>query len=148
MECSPVVKEGVRQNAVVWLLKTTPEDFIDSKQEGSPFANQGTRIYRPNVITERIAAQRGIFTVHKMMNEERIIKFETHSRFRDRLVRFIVEADEFAAIRRQLDSCGVNRATLYPDLVGLSQHLTWRYIEQPAEARAGRKLIKRSKRGG
>jgi hypothetical protein len=143
VECDPVVIKGVKQAAVVWLLKTTSEDFIDPKQAESPFANQVTRIYRPNVITERIAAQRGIFTVHRMMNEERIIKFETHSRFRDRLLQFLINADAFPDLRKQLDGCGVNRATLYPDLAGLSQHLSWRYIQQPIEARTRHKQVQR-----
>ena len=130
IENDPIIKDGKAMPAVVWLLQTHAEDFISGLNETSPFSNAATRIYRPNIITERIAAQRGVFTVHKMLAKERIIQFEKHSRFKDRLIKFTILPQAFSDIRTHLDGCGVNQATLFPDLVGLCSHLAWRYTSR------------------
>jgi hypothetical protein len=124
----PSFKNGVPKDGVVWLLKTRRQDFLDPETPGTPFAPTRTVIYRPNAITERIMAQRGIFTVHRMMpDDERFILFEKNTKYRDRLVKFYIEPGEFVPMRKHLDGCGVNEVTLFPDLAGLSADLAWRY---------------------
>ena len=72
----PKYELGVPKDGVVWMLKTRREDFLATRSSGKPFAPTRTFIYRPNAITERITAQRGLFTVHRMMDAEHIILFE------------------------------------------------------------------------
>jgi hypothetical protein len=132
-EKEPVEVKGKKQNAVVWMLKTSVEDFIDENDRPSPFDRKPTGIYRPRVISQRIAAQKGIFTAHRMMKEEGFVVLEKNRRFRERLFKFVVEASAFPDIRKHLDGCGVNHSTLYPDLVGLCNHMEWRYTKLPDE---------------
>jgi hypothetical protein len=134
VEKEPAEVGGKKQNGVVWMLRTRADDFIDERSRKSPFDNGVTRIYRPRVITRRIAAQSGIFTVHKLMNTEGFVVFETNKKFKSRLSKFVVEASAFPHIRKHLDGCGVNRSTLFPDLVGLCEHLEWRYTKLSDEA--------------
>ena len=129
----PANVKGKEQDAVVWMLKTMVDDFINEKDRTSPFDRKPTGIYRPRVITQRIAAQGGIFTAHRMMKKEGFVNLEKNIRFRDRLTKFTVEASAFPHIRKHLDGCGVNRSTLFPDLVGLCSHLEWRYTKLPDE---------------
>jgi hypothetical protein len=129
VEKEPAEVKSKKQNAVVWMLKTKVADFIDEKDRSSPFERQPTGIYRPRVITRRIAAQGGVFTAHRMMKEEGFVALDKNRRFRDRLVKFTVEASAFPHIRKHLDGCGVNCSTLFPDLVGLCNHLEWRYTK-------------------
>ena len=133
VEKEPVEVKGKKQNAVVWMLKTFVGDFIDESDRPSPFDRKPTGIYRPRVISQRIAAQRGIFTAHRMMRMEGFVALEKNSRFRERLIKFVVTASAFPDIRKHLDGCGVNRSTLHPDLVGLCNHLEWRYTKLPDE---------------
>lgn len=126
-------KKDREQDAIVWMLKTTVGDFIDENSRRSPFEREPTGIYQPRVITQRIAAQRGIFTAHRMMKKEGFVALEKNKRFKERLTKFIVETSAFPHIRKHLDGCGVNRSTLYPDLVGLCNHLEWRYTKLPDE---------------
>jgi hypothetical protein len=133
IEKEPVKIKEKQQNAVVWMLKTRVEDFIDENSRSSPFGRGATSIYRPRVVTRRIAAQGGIFTVHNMMKSEGFVALENNRRFKTRLVKFTVEASAFPEIRKHLDGCGVNRSTLFPDLVGLCDHLEWRYTKLPDE---------------
>lgn len=135
VEKAPKEEKGKFQNAVVFLLKAQKKDFIDEKSRKSPFENRITKIYRPRVITRRIAAQEGLFTAHYVEVEangtERLVALENNARFRDRLMKFIIPADHFEDLREHLNGCGVNRYSLFPDLDGLCGHLKWRYFERP-----------------
>lgn len=133
VEKEPSEVDRKKQDAVVWMLATRVEDFINERDRSSPFSKGATSIYRPRVITRRIAAQGGIFTVHNMMRSEGFVALENNKRFRSRLTKFIVTAGAFPHIRKHLDGCGVNRSILFPDLVGLCDHLEWRYTKLPDE---------------
>jgi len=74
-----------------------------------------------NMITPRVIAQAGLFTIHPNPKEpfvspmlsKRIIKQE----FRRKLKYF-------------LNKYGVNRATMFPGLDGLAKHITWRKTDE------------------
>jgi hypothetical protein len=123
------------QNAVVFLLKTRVKDFITQAEEESltPFNLPATRIYRPRHVTPRIAAQRGIFTVHRMQESGGFRAVEKIPELHGRLVKFIVPPGAFHLIAQQLDGCGVNGFALFPDLAGLCGYLAWRYVHFPEE---------------
>ena len=91
--------------------------------------------YRPKVITRRIAAHDGLFTAHQMKvdrngKSEHLVALEDNTHFRGRLLKFIIPARTFKDFREQLNGCGVNRYSLFPDLDGLCAHLKWRYFER------------------
>jgi hypothetical protein len=132
VEKRPAKGNGTFLNGVVWLLKTTKEDFIGENDRESPFQNGVTRIYMPRVINRRIAAQGGLFTVHKIIKNEGFVPLERNRYFSGRLVKFVIKPQTFASLREQLHSCGVNRFSLFPDLEGLCSHLAWRYFERTA----------------
>jgi FRG domain-containing protein len=123
------------QNAVVWLFKTRVEDFITKEEEAkkSPFELSSTRIYRPRFVNPRIGAQRGIFTVHRMQDSGGLYALEDIKAMSGRLVKFTIFPKYFHLIMQHLDGCGVNRFSLFPDLGGLSEYLTWRYVHFPEE---------------
>lgn len=109
VEKEPAEDSGKKKlDAVVWMLKTRVEDYVDEGYRGSPFGKGATGIYRPRVITRRIAAQGGLFTVHRMMKSEGFVALDNNKRFKSRLVKFIVAASSFPHIRKHLDGCGVN----------------------------------------
>jgi hypothetical protein len=128
----PEKENGKLLNGVVWLLKTVKEDFIDENDRGTPFQNGVTRIYRPRVISRRIAAQGGLFTVHRVQKREgkSFVPLESIGHFSGRRVKFVIEPKAFENLREQLHSCGVNRSSLFPDLDGLCTHLDWRYFKR------------------
>jgi len=113
-------------DAVVWLLKTRKEDFVD-ETTCEPFENTQTKIFRPNLITRRIAVQGGLFTVHRLSKEDTFVPVDNNKNFKHRLVKFTIPAINFADIQQHLHGCGVNRFTLFPDLDGLCDHLSWRF---------------------
>jgi hypothetical protein len=125
------------ENAVVFLLKTRVNDFVTQAEEDnpdlSPFNLAATRIYRPRHVTPRIAAQRGIFTIHRMQESGGFRAVEKIPELHGRLIKFIVPPDAFHLIAQQLDGCGVNGFGLFPDLGGLCNYLAWRYVHFPEE---------------
>ena len=60
-------------DSVVWLLKTNQEDFIDETTREKPFDKGGTKIFRPKLITRRIAVQAGVFTVHRLSDDDTFV---------------------------------------------------------------------------
>jgi hypothetical protein len=135
VEIRPRKENGTLLNGVVWLLKTTKEDFIGENDRESPFQDGLTRIYRPRVINRWIAAQGGLFTVHRIIKNEGFVPFEKNRYFSGRRVKFVIKPQTFASLREQLHSCGVNRFSLFPDLEGLCSHLRWRYFERTASSK-------------
>lgn len=88
--------------------------------DADPFKVDKPSVYRPSHITARIAPQWGIFTVHPRPTED----------FRKSglvTVWRLPTASARREIKRVLDSCGINYASIYPDLTGLARHIYWRY---------------------
>jgi FRG domain len=84
-----------------------------------PFAVNEVSIYRPPHISPRIPAQRAVFTVHPHPD---------HVTFRpDQLHKWEIKRGRVFRLKTILDACGVNRASLFPDLYGLSEYMGWCY---------------------
>ncbi len=120
-------EKGELRKGVVWILMPHLEDFINFPTDESPFRGSRTRIFMPKVITRRIAAQAGVFTVHKVINGNQFVRLEKNKNFSKKLVKVIVSPDSFGPLRKELNTCGVNHLSMFPDLDGLGQHLAWRY---------------------
>jgi hypothetical protein len=115
-------------NAVVWVLVPEKEDFLDPIADTEPFEIKRTRVFRPKHISRRIAAQMGWFTAHwcnpKTDKYAALDKIKTYE---GRLDRIKIELKDFEYIRSELDICGVNASTMFPDVDGLARHVEWRY---------------------
>ncbi len=126
--CDPPKDSDNGKYGVVWLLKPEKTDWIDDPSDDYPFSNKiSTRIIRPKVITERISAQSGVFTVHKINSGGRIVKLEKHIAFSKKLVKILINKENYWDIRYGLNMLGVNNSVIYPDLTGICSHLAWRY---------------------
>lgn len=121
----PIKVKGKKQNGVVWILKPEVSDYRTDNY--SPLSNKITKIFRPRVISRRISAQSGAFTVHKFNANGHVIRLETHGQFSKKLIKVTVPHKEFSQIRHRLNILGVNHSTIFPDLDGLCAHLQWRY---------------------
>jgi hypothetical protein len=79
-------------------------------------------LYYPPHLSPNIPAQRSVFTVHR----EPAAEFQPNN-----LVKIVLEwtAVRSAPItyRLNLDACGINMASLFPDINGLAEHVSWLY---------------------
>ncbi|UEG54916.1 FRG domain-containing protein [Mucilaginibacter daejeonensis] len=126
-------------DGVVWILNADVKDFRTNTELIDPLSNKITKIFRSTVVSRRISAQSGVFTVHKINEGGKMIRFETHRTFSKKLTKVTIPAAQFAAIRKQLHIMGVNSASVFPDIDGYCRHLEWRYSklsdELPGESK-------------
>ncbi len=91
--------------------------FLNIEKNPDPFEVEKISKFIPNHITPRITAQAGLFTVHseprKPLESEEKIK------------RWIIPNSFRKGLRQILYKYGVHRASLFPDLDGLSKHIAW-----------------------
>lgn len=134
-------------DGVVWAFEVRKEDRIIDVSE-SPLKQRLTRVYQPNDITARIAAQQGWFTVHGYnIHRKRFLPLEKNSRYRARLTKLRINEKFFPEIRFHLDRCGLNDASMFPDLGGLCRHSQWLHSlledERKRTAKKAKKDIRR-----
>jgi hypothetical protein len=133
---------------VVWILKYRQTQFV-RKTDRDPFRVKEIKIYNPPLIAARILAQAGFFTVHPP--DEALVSpaqeedppdealvfpaLEEDPNFAKQLTKIVIPAKAFSDIRRSLDRCGFNAATMMVDLDGAASHITWQnsLLEDEAE---------------
>jgi hypothetical protein len=111
---------GTKVTPVIYAVKNLPVsdralyDKIDELQDGS--------LYYPPHISPNIPAQRSVFSVHRQPDKT----FEPTNM--ERLVlRYIGPRTAPITYRLNLDACGVNVASLFPDVNGLAHYVSWIY---------------------
>ena len=119
-------------HAVIWAYCPVEDEIIEDLDSQSPFDVDSPRLVEPRHVTPRISAQVSAFTVHA--HDERtdgaiggFVPLELDSRLRGTLQKVLVPAAAFPTFRHQLDRCGVNSASLYPDIDGLARHVEWEH---------------------
>jgi hypothetical protein len=91
--------------------------------QGSPFAHKGVRIYKPRAINPRIIRQVSVFSIHGPATLPLDESLPEGSELQK-----VIVAEEFKmALAKDLSFFGINRASLFPGLDGLSEHLNWSF---------------------
>jgi hypothetical protein len=114
-------------DSAVWFIWGFDDDNTLSLPPSPADINQIFHI-APLVISPRIQAQSGEFTVHP--NGEPVTNFLTA---KDEILKVRIPASMRLRMLLQLDLMGINRRTLFPDLDGLAQYLRWRTTPQLAD---------------
>lgn len=116
------------QNGAVWIFFGEPADYADDRVIADPFSIDKTLIYRPRHFTSRIAAQSGWFTAHRLMPGKNVFTpLEQNKEYKERLVKLIIPGGAFCILREDLNRCGINSASVFADLDGLSRQITWEF---------------------
>ncbi len=111
--------------AVIWSLTVNSTDYVESKEGADPWNVDRTRVFRPTHITRRIIAQNGWFTAHRFRSVGSFLALDKNSMYKRRLRRILVPAAAFSDLRWDLDRFGINAASLFPDLDGVSRYVEW-----------------------
>jgi len=89
----------------------------------SPFKiTEDFKLYQPNSTINRLDNQYSYFTLHKQPN----IPFEELP-LGEKIEKIIIPKDLKKELTIMLNQYGINYLSVYPDLEGLSKHLTWFY---------------------
>lgn len=118
------------QNSYVYVLSCEDNLRVDINKYPSPFKTNNTKILRPMLNNERIVAQYGWFTAHKFSaRTKKFVSLETNTKTRSKLTEIEIPAKLKKEILRKLSLFGINHGSIFPDVVGLSLHLNWKYLE-------------------
>jgi hypothetical protein len=124
-----------KQPAVVWIFNPTEEDYIDVEETTSIEELKRTKVLVPRHSSARVRVQAGMFTVHFFIEKEKkFIPLEKNKAYKPRLEKFLIEAGNFPSIRSDLDRCGINAGTMFPDLSGLAAHVGWKHSDLKDES--------------
>jgi hypothetical protein len=121
---------------VVWFFNAPEEDIIMSNKVKSInlFNQRRTKIFQPEIITERIQSQNGWFTVHKYMDhKEKFLPLENNASYKKYLTKVKIPEDKFSEFRYQLNRMGVNKLSLFPDLEGAAKYAEWKNVYKDDE---------------
>jgi FRG domain len=80
----------------------------------------------PTHITRRISTQRSCFTIQGR-DPDGLIKFQEGQR--PCLVKIVIPSFRVRAVQRELEACGIDEATIFPDMDGLGRSLSSKWRE-------------------
>lgn len=112
------VEEGgaKKVDSALWITKGVSS--VDLDHSGDPLDLDAPKFYRPPHISPRIAAQGSVLMICPKPTEELVLPFVT---------KIVIDHSAEFTIKKRLNACGINRRHLFPDLTGLTEHLTWMY---------------------
>ena len=128
--CIPPAKDetGKVLDGVLWMLEPDDADYLTTTSKKNVFEIGRTSVFEPSHLIPRIAAQNGCFTVHGFVeNGSRFVPMQRLPRLEVKLTKFIISGDSFAGLRSSLDRCGINAASLFPDIDGISRDIVWKF---------------------
>lgn len=95
--------------------------FINITKNPIPFAIKRNGKLIPSHISRRITAQAGLFTAHPDPIHE----------FTDSNIQMLIIPQHFRSeLKKQLEKYGIHRASLFPDLDGVAQHIKWKRTKE------------------
>ena len=112
------VEEGGAKNidSAIWITRSVPSVVFDDQVD--PLEIDVPKVYRPPHTSPRIAAQGSVLMICPKPTEEVTLPF---------VKRIVIDHLAEFTLKKRLNACGVNRRHLFPDLTGLTKHLTWMY---------------------
>jgi hypothetical protein len=119
--------------SVVYVFRPQRGDVLSADDvasaTNSPLSRARTKVYQPNMVTSRLVAQSGWFTVHGHVQEPRgFLPLQRVRAFKKSITSFDIPAESRLPVRLFLERCGINRSSLFPDLDGLCDHIGWRHL--------------------
>lgn len=102
-------------------------DAFNSMTEPDPFAVTQHRIVYSPTITNRIAGQAGLFTVHEDPRKEFQIEFENEQNDQRFIHKLIFTKDVATEIQRTLHFLGIRKGAIYPDIDGFASDTKIRF---------------------
>ena len=74
---SQIDEEGNFLDGVLWILAADTDDFRTDTTTADPLDNNITKIFRSTVVSRRISAQSGVFSLHKILEDDRMTNLKT-----------------------------------------------------------------------
>lgn len=118
---------NLSEDGQIIALRTTKKLSDNSESHRKPFEIDRVKKYVPRVISPRMLAQEGVFTIHPDPD----IVLENQLREGWKLTKVKVSSKAKPAIRYSLWRLGVHEAKLFPSVEGLARHVKWHHTVTP-----------------
>lgn len=121
-------------DAAVWAFRTDRKDFVTEEERGklSPLAVQKTCFFESKYFDRRLAAQQGLFSVHKWWADGgMVVPLDGNTNLKGRLKKLIIDKEVLVTMVQELVQSGIGAASVFPDLEGLCKHLLIKHRLQP-----------------
>lgn len=112
------VSEHIDTHAFVYAYKSAK---VVIPEKIHPIDFRGVALFKPMGVVPRIIRQGGLFTVHGKPN----LPMEGVIQEADELEKIVIDKAYRDELVFELSHYGINRATLFPDLDGLSAYVNW-----------------------
>lgn len=123
--CSNLKKD---KNPVVYVFRNVQDYMLDKKTDKNPFTKSKTKVLKPTLNNPRIIAQGGWFTAHKYSSlAKKYVDFAVNPDVTNNIIEITVLKDNKAEILESLNTFGINSQSLFPDILGICQHLNWEF---------------------
>jgi len=109
------IVRGERKDAAIYGIPSVPIVRTDKECDESA---EDVVAYYPQHLTPRITAQRGLFTYHKKPD---------HPYSPSCVIKWVIPSEICFNLKLAVNKCGINEASMFPDLDGLAKHVEWLY---------------------
>jgi hypothetical protein len=109
------------EDAEILAWRAPKENLSKSLPKSGPFKIKKTIRYIPRIVTSRLRAQNGVFTVHSEPTQDFVPNGD--------LVRIRIPYADRKKLKDSLYRHGVHEAVLFPDIGGLARHIEWLQTE-------------------
>lgn len=109
------IVRGERKDAAIYGIPSVP--IVRTDKECNESAKDVVAYY-PQHLTPRITAQRGLFTYHKKPD---------HPYSPSCVIKWVIPSKICFNLKLAVNKCGINEASMFPDLDGLAKHVEWLY---------------------
>jgi len=133
-------RSNPRHDSVVWMLKVPKSEIVVPTNKINPFSVNKTKVFRPTIVSHRMTAQAGWFSVHKFVQDkQKFVPLDKNKAYKESLARLALRLEPVTVITH-LARIGINSVSLFPDLDGLCKHLNestafsisdWEFIPGP-----------------
>lgn len=123
---------NINSDGYLYILRGSEDMLIndDHKNKG-PFVTSKTKIFRPELNNERIVSQAGWFTAHKFSQRaKRFVPLDTNPDTKDLITEVKIPKEVKEEILDKLSVFGVNSQSLFPDITGVCQHISWMFQKE------------------
>jgi len=120
---------GNSDDVFVYVFSGAQEFELDRTMQKDPFTITSTKVFRPTINNERLAAQAGWFTAHKYSDKtSSYVELGKNHKYSDRIYAFRIKGEQKTAIFKKLNVFGINYQTMFPGVIGVCKQLNWEFV--------------------
>jgi type I restriction enzyme M protein len=124
------VSEAENVDGLLYALHVPRKIGDDERRRVGPLEIQRPVKYFPEVVTPRLAAQEGLFSLHARIEEP----LDEQLPDTWKIEAISISAEQKAPFRYLLFRHGIHESALFPGLDGLARHVSWQHTVSPARS--------------